>query len=531
MPGIGIGFAFGLWQRNLSHAKTTDAIYRCPDCQTFCQWLFVAGIGGLTTVNSLSENGITNTLLLEIEDRVGGKMWTQRDPSRKSPYYERGAELVNTSDTELISLMKSLGLGLTERRFKKEQRSDIFLFKERSLVKGGQVVEGPLRPFTIEELIEKMHEFPGDREVLKKLHALQNIRDSKDELAQAQMKKDLKNQTARSLVENGIYTKLIFEALMASEFGISLSQSKAETLLDYAKVSYHPDLERPFQIELIPDADEKFRITGGTDSVVLALEKKHRSQIQTRSHIDKIEQLADDDFRITYSTKASGKTQSLRAKHVVLGVPSYELAQLNIVSPELSAARIQEAAAQPFGHNAKVFLIFKEKFWDANFSKNPRGFGGVGLLESGVQFWDTTENQKSSRRGVITLYPGRWPTEEAEQQKRLAEVLAELRQVPGLENLEKYLEKVDVQNWTKSYAGAFNLFYRKAPKVFAEKLKSNIYFVGSDKDNNQKGEITASFGYINGAVRTALKAAQQILNRSSRPAVEAYLQCSKVFGM
>lgn len=473
------------------------------------------GVAGLSAVNSLAEQGITNVLLLESEDRVGGKMWTQRDSAPGTPYYERGAELVNTTDVELIALMKSLGLSLTERRFIREQREDLFMFKERHLGPHGEIVEGKVRPFQFEELVEKMHEFPGDLEVLKKFYDLQTLRNSKDEVAKAKLLKDLRTQTARSVVEKGVYTKALFEALMVTEFGINLSQSTAEVLLDYAAVSYNPKAERAFEFKLIPGADEKFRIKGGTDSVILALEKKHRSKIQTRVQVDKVEQIANDDFKIAlHGSQMKGETE-IHAKHVVLAVPSYALTKLNIIAPELPAARLQEAADQPFGHNAKIFLVFKEKFWDQEFAKNHRAFAGVGVLESGLQFWETTEDQKSSRGGVITLYPGEWPVDQAAQEKRLQEALAELRQVPGLEKLDQYLVKVDLQNWTRSYAGAFNPHYNKAPKLFAQRLKANIYFAGSDKDNNSKGQITESFGYMNGAVRTGLKAAKRIGARSA----------------
>lgn len=471
------------------------------------------GVAGLSAVNSLAEQGITNVLLLESEDRVGGKIWTQRDTTPGAPYYERGAELVNTSDTELISLMKSLGLSLTERRFIRENREDIFMFKERKLGPNGEIIEGKVRSYQIEELVEKMHEFPGDLEVLKKFYDYQNLRSSGDKATQAKLLKDLRTQTARSVVENGVYTKALFEALMVTEFGITLSQSTAEVLLDYAAVKYNPSAKQVFDIQLIPGADEKFRIKGGTDSIILALEKKHRQKIRTRAQVEKVEQIKNDDFKIALHEPLAEGTSVIRTKHVILAVPSYALPRLNIISPELPPAKLQAAAAQPFGHNAKIFLVFKEKFWNQELAKNPHAFAGVGVLESGLQFWETSEDQKSAKGGVITLYPGEWPINAAEQQKKLQEVLSELRQVPGLEKLDHYLQKVDLQNWTKSYAGAFNPNYNKAPRLFAENLKANIYFAGSDKDNNKQGQITESFGYMNGAVRTGLKAAKKIGSR------------------
>lgn len=463
-----------------------------------------AGVSGLSTAHLLQQKGVNNVLVLESEDRVGGKMWTQRGDT-DSVYYERGAELVNTSDVELIALIQSLGLGLTERRFKKESRHEILMFKDRSM-KDGHLVEGAVRPFTFEELVSKMNSIPADIKVLKTISELQELRASGNEL---------RGKTARSLVEDGVYTKALLEALMVSEMGMSLSEVNAEVLLDYVKVN---KTNQGFTVEVIPNSDEKFRVTGGTDAIISELEKQVTDKIQKNVQIEKVEQIKKDDFKISIK---NGK--EIRAKHVVFAVPAYQLPKLNIVSEEVSAKKIQEAASLPFAHNAKIFLVFSEKFWDADIRNHI--FTGVGVLESGVQFWDTTENQ-NTKQGVITLFPGGWPINEREQQKRLAETLIELRQVPGLEKLDMYLQKVDVQNWQKSYAGVFNPSYAKNPKVFAEKLNANMYFVGADKDSNLKGEISESYGYMNGAVRTAIRATNNILKNSKRT---KKLMCAQLF--
>lgn len=466
------------------------------------------GISGLSTAHLLQQKGVNNLLVLESEDRAGGKMWTQRG-AQGDAYYERGAELVNTSDIELIELMKSLGVGLTERRFKRESRHEILMFKDRTVMPDGRINEGKVRPFTFEELVEKMNSIPADIEVLKKINELQMIRASDDKLAAKRLMNELRAKSARSLVENGIYTKALFEALMVSEMGTSLSEVNGEVLLDYVVVDKN---HLGFSLEVIPQADEKFRITGGTDSVIAALEKKIDDKIYKNTRVEKVEQVQNDNFKISIRTGKNFELKEINAKHVVFAVPAYQLPKLNIVSSEVTPKKIQEAASLPFAHNAKIFLVFKEKFWDRTIGKGT--FTGVGVLESGVQFWDTTENQMKTEQGVITLYPGEWPVNEKEQAKRLKEVLNELRAVPGLNNLDQYLKLVDVQNWQKSYAGVFNSNYTKNPKMFAEKLNANMYFVGADKDSNLKGEISESFGYMNGAVRTAIRATDRIKQKS-----------------
>lgn len=478
------------------------------------------GISGLATVENLAKKGITNVLLLEENSRVGGKMWTERGSSAGA-YYERGAELVNTSDKELIELTQSLGIGLTERRFKNENRNEIFFFHKRILNENGEVVKGPLESLNYHELVSKMNEFQQDLDVLNDLYQHQELRRG--------VLSTLRQKSAMSLVSDGIYTKAFLEALMKSEFGVSLTQVNLEVLLDYLKIVKSTDAngKSKFEIEIIPEADEKFRVTGGTDSIIKKLEEKHISKIRRNARVEEVKQLTETEFVVKLNT--STESASIKTRHVVFAVPAYDLAKINTDLPEIPAQKIQKAAALPFGENAKIFLVFDKKFWDKNSETHTRAFSGVGVLESGVQFWDTTENQKSTE-GVITLYPGEWPNTQEEQNAKLKEILAQLKKIPGLEQLEQHLKKTDIQIWKKSYAGAFNPFYPLAPKIFAENRQANIYFVGSDKDNNKRGEISASYGYMNGAVRTAIRAANQIMLKNiMQPAAALKKSCTSLF--
>lgn len=500
-------FTFVLQFSQISLAQATAP----SQTESFDVVVIGGGIGGLATVDELMKKGVKKVLLLEAADRVGGKMWTQRGSNENAPYYERGAELVNTSDVELINLIKSLGLELVERRFKRDLRSELLMFRERHLTEDGRVIEGELRSFSFEQLVEKMHEFPQDLAVLEKILQLQALRSSQDPQIKSETLKEIRSMTARSAVEGGVYTTAFFESIMKSEFGVSLSEVNAEVLLDYASVAIESSKsgQKRFNIEIIPNADEKFRVKNGTDSIIRALEVKYSAVIRKNSEVTGVRQTAPNDFEISLN----GASRKIKTQHVVFAVPAYDLPKLNIVSAEVSPRRIQEAAALPYGHNAKIFLVFNERFWDRAYDANSRGFGGVGVLESGVQFWDTTENQRQTKEGVITLFPGKWPTDAGEQKKRLAEIMVDLRKVPGFEGLDAHLVKVDVHNWQRSYAGVFNTFIAKSPRLFAENLASNMYFVGADKDNNTRGQISESYGYMNGAVRTAIRATSRIMQK------------------
>ena len=463
------------------------------------------GVAGLATVDELDRKGVSDILLIEEAGRVGGRMWTERNTG-SSAYYERGAELVNTSDRALRSLLNRYGIGLTERRFVRENREESFLFNER-IREGNTYRKGEVIPVTMEKLLEWMNEIPADKAVLNKIVQLQSQRESTDAKVKQDTMHFLRSVTASELVKGGDVSEALFNALMSSEFGTPFNKLTGEVLLDYVTVTKNASTGA-FHIDLIPAADERFRITGGTDSIIGKLEKRFGKKIRSGTSAMTIHENAPDSFTVTVKD-AEGKIRTIDAKHVVFAAPAHALNNIKIESPSIKQADIEEAKRLPFGSNAKIFLRFSEKFWD----KGAFPFTGVGVLESGVQFWDTSEDQVKRKGGVITIYPGDWPLDEKAHEQRLKQVLAGVRKHPAFADMDRYLVEVDRQVWKQSYAGSFTPEYPRAPKLFAEQPTSNIYFVGSDKDINREREISASMGYMDGAVRTAKKISHRLIKR------------------
>src|SRR5215469_7256828 len=72
-----------------------------------------AGIAGLAAARTLAE-GKHNVVLIEAQNRVGGRLLTTRDPSTDLPI-ELGAEFVHGRPPELLDLIREAGLTLFER--------------------------------------------------------------------------------------------------------------------------------------------------------------------------------------------------------------------------------------------------------------------------------------------------------------------------------------------------------------------------------------------------------------------------------
>jgi monoamine oxidase len=462
------------------------------------------GPSGLSSLDELVSQGVTDAELFEAEERLGGRVWTERG----TPYYERGAELVNSTDTHLLSLLKRLNIPLVERRFFREKREDIFLFRERKWTEHGLEL-GQLKSYHLSELVELMKKNPADVAALERIQNLQNHR--------TRYAEEIRTWKASEVVKGSDLVSAVCEALMRSEMGVPLAKVDAEVLLDYLTID-----PETMNIELIPGSDEKYRIVGGSDSFVRKLVEKHRSRVHGGTALTKVSRREDGRFNLELK-KVDGTKEKVIANQVVMAVPAHAMKHIDIEVPGITKHELREAEAMPFAKNTKIFLTFRERFWQS--SDSPHAFRGEGLTESGVQFWETTEDQ-DTKKPVITLYPGDWPENEEESRRRLEKILKELTHVPGFERLQENLVSVDKQIWKQSYAGVFNSKYPDTPVLFEEQPPKGIVFVGSDKDLMKDGSISATFGYMEGALRSARRGVETLIQQRG---LSMKVRCEAVF--
>jgi len=67
-----------------------------------------AGVSGLAAARALRERGV-RVEVLEARDRIGGRIFTHRDPRAPAPI-ELGAEFVHGSAPEVMSIVREAGL-------------------------------------------------------------------------------------------------------------------------------------------------------------------------------------------------------------------------------------------------------------------------------------------------------------------------------------------------------------------------------------------------------------------------------------
>lgn len=456
------------------------------------------GLSGLSAMDELLSRGHKDVELYEATARFGGRTWTEQGP----PLYERGAELVNSTDTALIDLLKKYDIGLVHRRFHREHAQEMYVFRER-IWSGGELSFGEPKSYRLTDLQLMMERNPKDRAALKRLAELQEKRIEKDA--------ELRAMTALETVKDSDLVAAILGSLMRSELGVGMDEINAKTFIDCFEVD-----PKTLRLRLLPSADELYRIAGGSDALARSIERRHRSRMHLRSTVRSIKKKPDGRFELVIA-QPKGVSRVVFADHVVLAVPAHALGKIRIEVPGLPAADLARAAEMPFARNTKVFLVFDAPFWREG--KSSKWFQGQAFFENGIQMWETTEDQKT-KKAVITLYPGGWPKDDKEGDEKMKALLREVRSVPEFKAFDKHLLKTDKQVWAQSYAGVFSPAYPAPPDIFGKNF-GGLVFVGSDKDLNDDGSPAPSFAYMDGAVRSGRRGVEMLLKKNVIPAPDA----------
>ena len=313
-----------------------------------------AGLSGLTATLTLVKNiDATNGLdykirVLEATDRIGGRVKTVTHDSKK---FETGATFVNTEHTKI----RELAAELNQTLFNKPAESfeQVIYLKNRSPEFGAEFNE---------EILTCVH----DRQISQYETVWENY-DYESSITVTDM---LQKCNATD------YYKTLSEVAMRTEMGIDASECPAWLLEE----SWNIDLEdKIFQV-FGNVGDEASYYQDGAESFVWKLLTRI-SEISAEKSIEvefltghKIHEVAES----ANGVKLSGEKPVLRDEstdfeqvfdHVIMtaSLGAYKN-MLKIRHESITAEQVEFLEEFPMGSNAKMFLVFSEKWWDG--SKN-----------------------------------------------------------------------------------------------------------------------------------------------------------------
>ncbi|MGR3765611.1 flavin monoamine oxidase family protein [Rossellomorea sp. NS-SX7] len=451
------------------------------------------GMSGLVAASLLKRAGHKVTIL-EGNDRIGGRVYTVREPFTQGNYLDFGAMRIPENHELVFEYIKRFNLPVN--RFLNSTSQDM-LFVNNVLVSKKEYRRNPdILGFPLEG------EEKGKSAAELFLEATRPFFEVYSASTQEQ-KDELK--TKYSTYSMGDY-------LIANPFGKSLSENAVRKIAVMLGIEGFPNFSF---IDIITDIiypifSEKikfYEITGGNDQLPCSFISELQKEIKLNRKVEKIIQ---DDHGVSVQTMNpfTGKRSRYTGDYAIITMPFTVLQFVDIEPYDSVSFKKWQAIREVNNVQAvKIGIEFKSKFWEKmgygnitsdlplKFTYIPShgiGSDGPGVLlasyswGSDAVLWNSLSNE-----GLVRL------------------VLKDLAKIYGNIVYTEFLQAVWF-NWGQNpySAGCFTLFTPQQQKNFDEitrKPEGRLHFAG---------EHTSSFhGWIEGAVESGIRTAYEVHHR------------------
>lgn len=412
-----------------------------------------AGVAGLTAARELLEAGL-QVRVLEARNRVGGRIWTVRDPVCPCSI-ELGAEFIHGKPREIWDLIEG------ERLLAVDVTGEHWCFQGDSLSNCDLFGDA-------QEIFAAVAEYEGEDEPFSML-------------LERQKAPEETKRWAKSYVEG-------FNAADSNRISV-----KALALQDQAEHSVQ--------------GDSSFRLVGGYDQIPDALA---RNLPEGSLHLNcPVRRIGWQSGRV----EAESAAGVLTARQAVIAVPLGVLQATGIqFDPEPTDA-LHAAQQIAMGHASRVNMVFRDRLWEDNPALQHTSF-----FHSLEPWFPTQWNQLPLRAPLLTAWAGGPKAQQvAGCPKNIAvdralETLARILDLPRA-TLRSKLTEAYWHDWsTDPYSrGAYSYIPAgalDAPKKLAEPVSDTLFFAG------EATEFSGHFGTVHGAIASGRRAAK--LARESR---------------
>ncbi|HZO50062.1 MAG TPA: NAD(P)/FAD-dependent oxidoreductase [Gaiellaceae bacterium] len=261
----------------------------------------------------------------------------------------------------------------------------------------------------------------------------------------------------------------------------------------------------PGQFRTFGKSNEKFHVRGGNDQVASALGTLLGDQIQTGSELVAIKLNAGGSYTLTFE-KGSG-TRTVTADRVVLALPfSILRSSVDFSKAGFNALKTTAIDELGMGTNSKLHVQFTQRHWNA------LGCNGETYSDRGYQnTWEVSRAQPG-RSGILVDYTGGTIGASFGQGTPSSRAHQFLQQIePVLPGLSQYWNgKATIDFWT-GYPwtkGSYSYWKVGQYTKFAgaeREISGAVHFCGEHTSIDFQG-------YLNGAVETGERAADEVLD-------------------
>ena len=435
-----------------------------------------AGLAGLSAARDLIARGATVTVI-DVRDRVGGRVWTIRDGFTEGQHAEAGGDFIDEEQHEIRDLATELGLKLTK------------------ILKGGWF--GYVLP---------------DQHGKPKIVA-RNARRGWERIGQ-----ELSGAArAYKLAERRWDTPIASE-LARRSVSAWLDQVKADSDLRATATGLRGFfLADPDELSLIalvdqfseetPAPGQMYRIDGGNDRLAAALaeplgDRLHLStDVVAISHRGKV---------VRVSVKNNRALAQINCDYAILALPATLLRRMPI-TPALPAQQHEAIVRLKYGRATKTLLQFSKRFWRA--AGRPKAFGSP--LPFGA-VWDGNEEQRG-RAGILSLLAGGGASDatQAIVAKHGARGLTDALDWLGSKDSELLASRQIVWEQDPYARGGYAYFdpgFDPSLRAWLSRPAGRLFFCGEHTSVRWQG-------YMNGAVESGRRAAAEVAAVHAAPPV------------
>jgi monoamine oxidase len=448
-----------------------------------------AGAAGLAAARELARAG-RQAVVLEARDRVGGRVFTQKEKRSPAPI-ELGAEFIHGRSPELWKIATAANLQLYEV----SERH--WYFEKERVSKSSEFWR------TIERLTSKMESSDHDQSLREFLQRLPDDEDSR---------------RAKSI-------------LLRYVEGFHAANPDRAGIRGLVKASHAAD-------EI--DGDKGFRLVDGYDSLMQAM----RAEAESRGaefHLNTIvKEIRWEGKQLEVSCEQQSGATEFAASQVIVTLPISLLKSATAgirFTPDLPAHKRRAIEALPMGDVVKINLLFRERFWETvklwDDEANRVDFQDAGFFHCPGVPLPTWWTQLPVRAPLIVGWTGgpnaeRLLNQEADCRRQTA---GGGRQEPGQEStsaltdyaigslatifnlspgeIEAQLEASYIHNWRDDPFSRGAYAYVTVDGLgdqttLAQPVDNKLFFAG---EATSSGHV----GTVHGAIQTGQRAAREIL--------------------
>jgi monoamine oxidase len=434
-----------------------------------------AGLAGLAAAHDLIALGATVTVI-DVRDRVGGRVWTIRDGFSENQHAEAGGDFIDEEQHEIRNLAGEVGLKLTRILrggfgYVRADQTGRGKIVARNAMRGWDRLAGELsgvtRPYA---LAERRWDSPIAADIAKR--------------SVASWLDQVKADTELRATATGLR-------------GFFLADPDELSLI--ALVDQFSDTDAPG-----PGA--MYRIEGGNDRLAAALAAPLGDRLQLNTDVVA---LSHRGKVVRVSVKNKRALAQISCDYVILALPATLLRRMPI-TPALPAPQHEAIVRLKFGRATKTLLQFSKRFWRA--PARPRAFGSP--LPFGA-VWDGNEDQRG-RAGILSLLAGGGASDatQALTAKHGARGLADALDWLGSKDSELIASRQIVWEQDPHARGGYAYFdpgFDPSLRAWLSRPAGRLFFAGEHTSVKWQG-------YMNGAVESGRRAAAEVAAVHRAPA-------------